>query len=104
VLCGIQGISKVESIRVQQVLRPARYAFLIREGDRAAANRAVSLNTVIWDGIFNPIVEITPENKCLGILKEFDPDKLVDLTERSLSAKLSALFADRIIDSNQITG
>jgi hypothetical protein len=93
----------VESIRVQQVLRPARYAFLIRSGDHDAADRAVSLNTVIWGGIFNPIVEITPEERCLGILKEFDPDKLIDLTDGSLSAKLSVLFADRIIDGNHVT-
>jgi hypothetical protein len=93
----------VESIRIQQVLRPARYAFLIREGDHAAANRAVSLNTVIWGGMFNPIVEISPEERCLGILNEFDPDKLIDLTDGSLSAKLSAPFKDRIIYGNHVT-
>jgi hypothetical protein len=93
----------MESIRVQQVLRPARYAFVIRNGDRSAANRAVSLNTVIWGGMFNPIVESTPEERCLGILKEFDPDKLVDLTDGSLGPKLMALFADRIIDSDHVT-
>ncbi len=93
----------MESIRVQQVLRPIRYAFLIRGGDHAAANCAVSINTVIWGGMFNPIVEITPEDRCLGILKEFDPDKLIDLTDGSLSAKLSALFVDRIIGSSHVT-
>jgi hypothetical protein len=93
----------MDSIHIHQVLRPLRHAYLIKEGDHAGADRAVSLNTIIWGGIYNPIISVTPETECNEILKEFDPDELVNLTSTPLSAAISEGFEQRIVNFDQVT-
>jgi len=83
----------MEAIHVRQRLRPIRYAFMINEGDMEAALAAVSCNTVLWGGIYNPIVPFTPEPEREGLLAEFDPDEIVDLT----SGSLDKAFLDRYL-------
>lgn len=92
----------MESINVRQRLRPIRYAFLIRANDHAACLKAVSLNTVLWGGLFNPIVPVTPDEECAGLLKEFDPDYLVDLTSEPLPATIATEFEHRIVSADDI--
>lgn len=58
----------MESISVHQRLRPVRYAFMICTDDVPAAVKAVSLNSLIWGGIYNPIVPTTPEAAAQGHL------------------------------------
>src|SRR5712691_2279038 len=92
----------MDSIHVQQKLRPMRYAFLIREADLGAALQAVSLNTVIWGGIYNPIVPLIPRDGCLCLLSAFDPDKLVDLTGGHLDPELRERYQHRIISGENL--
>ncbi len=92
----------MESIHVHQRLRPRRYAFLIRDGDSEAAMQAVSLNTAIWGGIYNPIVPLMPADECHGLLREFDPDKLINLTNEDLNAELQHKYEHRIIPQNEL--
>lgn len=87
----------MDSIHVRQRLRPSRYALLIREGDSGAALQAVSLNTALWGGIYNPLVVLTPDENRDGLLKEFDPDLLVNLTGSELPTELGKRYEHRIV-------
>ncbi len=92
----------MESIHVRQTLRPKRFAFVVNEGDLNSALLAVSLNTVLWGGIYNPVVPHTPKEECLGLLKSFDPDNLVDLTGGGLDGDLQELYQGRIVPRNRL--
>ena len=87
----------MESIHVRQRVRPIRYAFIINQDDMNAALTAVSLNTALWGGIYNPIVPLTPDAEREGLLTEFDPDEIVDLTGGSLDRELAERFQLRIV-------
>ena len=42
------SVAPMESIHIRQRIRPSRYAFIVNEGDLAAALQAVSLITALW--------------------------------------------------------
>ncbi|MBX6772993.1 MAG: hypothetical protein IRY83_14790, partial [Chloroflexi bacterium] len=92
----------MEPIYVRQRLRPSRYAFLVNEGDFDAALRAVSVNTALWGGIYNPIVPLTPVDIRDVLLKEFDPDLLVNLTGADLPSDLAARYEYRIVSADAL--
>lgn len=75
-------------------LRPIRIAFVIRPWDRAAALRAMQINTFLWGGTYNPIIpfhqRIDRRNQFFhgagsarevfeGYLQAYDPDFVVRL-------------------------
>jgi hypothetical protein len=91
----------MESIHIRQRLRPSRYAFIVVDGDLGAALQAV-LNTAVWGGIYNPIVPLDPADSRQGLLQEFDPDALVDLTGGDLPPDLRARYNDRIVAPGDI--
>ncbi len=70
---------------------------MVKEGDFRAALQAASLNAALWGGIYNPIVPLTPIESRSGLIKEFDPDFLVNLTDADLPAELTKRYEDRII-------
>ncbi|MBN2315094.1 MAG: hypothetical protein JXM79_14285 [Sedimentisphaerales bacterium] len=43
-------------ISVNRACRPIRLAFLVRPGNQGDFLRAIEINTVIWGGIYNPII------------------------------------------------
>lgn len=92
----------MDSISVTQTLRPVRYAFLISNDEMESALHAVSLNTVIWGGIYNPIVPIDPLDQCLEILRAFDPDILVNLTKGDLPKVFSDSYSKRILTAAEL--
>ena len=92
----------MESIHVSQRLRPTRYAFIVAEREMDASLRAVSSNTAIWGGIYNPIIPVAPAEACSGLLTAFDPDILVDLTGGRLSADLQRRFERRILNPDTL--
>jgi len=51
--------------------RPVRIGFLVRNGNTEDLIEAASLNTILWGGIFNPIIPVSYENK--------STDQLIDL-------------------------
>ena len=91
--------SSMESIHIRQRLRPSRYAFVVKEGDLAASLQAASVNAALWGGIYNPIIPLTPADRRDGLLKAFDPDRLVNLTGASLPSDLVGRFKSRIMTS-----
>jgi len=104
----------MESIQVQQRLRPLRYAFLTKNDDLAAAARAASLCSALWGGRFNPIVPadseptdhlgmpLAPFERRNGLLKDFDPDVLVNLTGSALPEDLAQRYEDRIVSGDDV--
>lgn len=92
----------MESVHIDQRLRPARHAFVINAGDLGAALQAVSINTALWGGIYNPIVPNSPTDHREGLLKEFDPDLLVNLTGGTLSADLGRRYEGRIVEAAEL--
>jgi hypothetical protein len=87
----------MEAIHVRQRLRPIRYAFILNDGDLDALLTAVCLNTVLWGGIYNPIVPLTPADTREDLLAGFDPDAIVDLTGGRLDAELAERFRFRTV-------
>lgn len=92
----------MESIHVLQRVRPSRYAFIVDEHDFDAALQAVSLNTALWGGVYNPIVPLTPAASQQGLLKAFDPDILVNLTGADLPVDLVKRCQGRILDATAL--
>jgi len=92
----------MESIHVYQRLRPSRYAFLVSTAGFSSALRAVSLNTALWGGIYNPIVSLEPAESADGLLKAFDPDVLVNLTTAELPVDILNRYRDRILPATEL--
>lgn len=87
----------MEAIHIRQRLRPIRYAFIVSDGDMEAALTAVSLNTAIWGGIYNPIIPVTPEAEREALLTAFDPDEIVDLTGGRLDRPFLERYPLRVV-------
>ncbi len=94
----------MEPIHVRQRLRPLRLAFMVKPEDRDAALKAVALNTALWGGVYNPIVPITPSEECIGVVREFDPDMLVDLSGGILPTVIAGRYQGRVITEEQLVG
>src|SRR5690349_9951207 len=90
----------MESLHIRQRLRPTRYFFLIKNDDVKAALRVVSINTTLWGGVYNPIGLIEREEECVGLIKEFDPDVIVNLSGKEVSLTMAARYEGRIVSSN----
>ncbi|MCM2313913.1 MAG: hypothetical protein NDJ92_02010 [Thermoanaerobaculia bacterium] len=84
----------MESLTVRQRLRPLRFCFVIRPDDQDGFLRAAALNTVLWGGIYNPIVPCSPNLG--GYLEEFDPDQIVNCSGEALPDPISAAYEFRI--------
>ncbi|TFE67174.1 hypothetical protein A7Q09_01575 [Methylacidiphilum sp. Yel] len=100
----------METIHVRQRLRPSRYAFIVGQEDLNGALQAVSLNTILWGGIYNPILPLRPEEERDGLLKAFDPDFLVNLTGTDLPPELADQYRwhivgpEDVVETDDITG
>ena len=87
----------IEPIHIRQTARPTRYAFAVGSGQESLL-KAVSINTVLWGGIYNPIIPLdAKEDRWLGLLKEFDPDYIVNLYGNEIPAAIRAQFEERIV-------
>jgi hypothetical protein len=82
----------METITVNQTVRPTRFALIVRADAVETVRQAVSLNTVLWGGIYNPIVPVDPVDEAIGLLNEFDPDRLVNLTGGELPGDLTRIW------------
>lgn len=94
--------------------RPLRFLFLIKPNDKKALLEAIELNSVLWGGIYNPIIPLytkktkrwkqytfrkTIKDITLGYINAFDPDFLVCDFETPTFIKELGL---KIIKSSQI--
>lgn len=82
---------------VSQALRPLRVAFLVNPTEREAVLQAIELATMLWGGVFNPIIPVytsrlpkiwakigldrhqKPDDVVQGYIDGFDPDIIVPL-------------------------
>lgn len=80
-------------------LRPIKFAFLCLHNDKEALSKAIEYNSILWGGLYNPIIPIykktpkmwlenditfkllTRENYLKGLLQNFDPDYIVPLSK-----------------------
>jgi hypothetical protein len=82
-------------ITVNQRVRPTRIGFLVAPSDRARFRQIVQINTVLWGGIYNPIIPVyrrkpaglsgarrkTGLDVTAGYVDAFEPDLLVSTVE-----------------------
>lgn len=94
--------------------RPLRFLFLIKPNDKKSLLEAIELNSVLWGGVYNPIIPLfvkktkrwkpytfkkTAKDITLGYIKAFDPDFLVcDFTPPAFIEDLGV----KIIKNSQI--
>ena len=100
---------------VNLTLRPLRFAFLVDPADRVGILRTIELNTLLWGGMFNPIVPVfrrapkawrdrfdhpSAKEVAEGLLHAFDPDYIVLVGKYS---KLTVAVGHRkVINSSEI--
>jgi hypothetical protein len=94
----------MESIHIRQRLRPVRYLFLMKSDDFATAVRVASINTTLWGGIYNPIGLIEREEECAGLIREFDPDVIVNLSDAETPPPLAARYEWRVVKEGELIG
>lgn len=94
----------MEYIRCQQKVLPIRFAFLVSFSDGESVINAVKYSTVLWGGLGNTIVPIwkkfpNREQKkgSLGLLTDFDPDFIVNLTSVPIPKEISDKYGKRIL-------
>ncbi|MBU6214487.1 hypothetical protein KGM48_01435 [Patescibacteria group bacterium] len=89
--------------------RPTKVAFLVRKGHVEDLVAAAGINTLLWGGMYNPIIPIAPKGEdnsiALGLLNAFLPDTLYNVVEseeiKEFASKFTFLrdpghYADRI--------
>ncbi len=90
--------------------RPVRIAFLMEKPEHTVLQEILNINTLLWGGILNPIVVLdgrscpaeeypsyTYEEGILRLLREFDPDVLINYSGSDLPDSLAA-FKRRTFD------
>lgn len=103
-------------ISITRKLRPLRLAFLVSPYDKKAIRRAIQLNTLLWGGIYNPLIPIygkapgswkdgplaapAAEKILAGYIEAFDPDYIVKL--HSDIPKVLPFPQERIIAAKEI--
>jgi hypothetical protein len=98
--------------------RPVRLAFLVDKPDPATLEEVFQLNTVLWGGAVNPVVVldgsgrkqvgvhyshrgVSYEQEILLMLREFDPDILINYSNATLSDSFG-VFGERIRARNDL--
>jgi hypothetical protein len=77
----------MDNVNVSQYTRPLRIAFLVNNN---TYRQAVKSNTSIWGGTYNPIIPVKKTDNSkerernISILTDFDPDFIVNLTNREI--------------------
>ncbi|MFH1544095.1 MAG: hypothetical protein ABIE03_06210 [Patescibacteria group bacterium] len=65
--------------------RPIKVAFLVEKGDIDGLVKVAGINTLLWGGIYNPIIPVSPSNRdhVNQLLKLFNADVLYKVSETS---------------------
>lgn len=97
----------MEYIRCQQKVRPLRFAFAISPSDKENIIEAMEYSTALWGGYGNTLLPIWtrfPSRKakscCLGLIKDFDPDFIVNLTSIPLPKDINQDYEERVISKS----
>lgn len=86
----------MNTLYVTQELRPLRLCFVVGK-DKKSLLQAISINTILWGGVYNPILLFKKSDNLnirrnLGLIKEFDPDYIVDFSggiPETISSKIT---------------
>jgi hypothetical protein len=89
----------MQSVNVTERFRRARIAFIVPEGDPAAFERSIRLNTTLLGGKVNPIVTYSAKSQTesVAMLRAFDPDLLhfpVELPKDWIPAEVKRSYPD----------
>lgn len=99
----------MDYIRCYQKLTPIRIAFLIsaNSNDDSFA-QAVRYSTSLWGGKGNVLVPIWNKNskkqikqRSFGLVKDFDPDYIVNLTSKPIPNEIVSQYGKRVINHNK---
>lgn len=93
-----------QSIRCKQTVRPIRMGFCVSTSKVRSVREAIGFNTCLWGGMYNPLIPINgighSKDKLAGLedlIRGFDIDILVNLTEEAVPNKIVAAFGNRLI-------
>ena len=100
-------------------LRPIKIAFLVHPDDKNSLLKAIEINTLLWGGIYNPIIPIYEEKPrtwedssskssnfqdiIFGYLNNFDPDYIISMGECS-DYPFHLGYRKKIADISKIIG
>ena len=94
----------MEYIRCQQKVRPIRFAFTVSYADIESVMDTVRYSTALWGGVGSVIVPIwkkfpnrEQKKRSLGLLKDFDPDYIVNLSSIPLPKEITVDYEDRVL-------
>lgn len=93
----------MKTLYVTQELRPLRLCFVVGR-DNKSLLKAIAINTTLWGGIYNPIINFKktePSNikRNLGLIKEFDPDFILDFS-KGLATEISEKIEQPVLKSS----
>ncbi len=98
----------MEYIRCKQTLLPIRVAFTVSVSDSKSVIEATQYSTVLWGGVGNVIIPIwkrfptkRTKSRSLGLLKDFDPDYIINLTSFSLPKEIVENYSKRILPKSR---
>lgn len=98
----------MEYIRCHQKVMPMRFAFAVSLSDTKEVLEAVKYSTALWGGlgnIFVPVWKKFPskeaKRRSLGLLKDFDPDFIVNLAPFSLPKDITNEYGKRVLPKNE---
>lgn len=96
-----------QALLVNYNVRPVRIAFLMEKPEHDVLQEIINVNTLLWGGVLNPIVVLdgsicptehfpsyTYDEGILRLLKEFDPDVLINFSGAEVPPHLN-LFRHR---------
>lgn len=76
---------------VRIAYRPVRVGFLLRAGSLDDVNAAARFATLLWGGVFDPLIAVTDGEQAARLIARFRPDVLFPVaTDRTLDAVVAA--------------
>ena len=98
----------MEYIRCQQKVLPIRFAFVVSLSDTKGVLEAVKYSTALWGGLGNIIVPVWKrfptrqvKRRSLGLLKDFDPDFIINLASFSIPQEIADEYGKRVIPKGE---
>lgn len=94
----------MEYIRCNQNVRPIRFAFAVSLSDTTSILNAVRYSTALWGGVGNVLMPIWKKfpsrqlkKRSIGLLEDFDPDFIVNLSSIPLPKEVAEKYGKRIL-------
>lgn len=89
----------METVRLQQRLRPMKFLFLVSQDDKVTVELAFKLNTVLWGGMFNPVVALEWGDEVIpSIFEASHADRIVNLSRRPWPSSLINKYSRRLVE------